>query len=91
MDRQFFPCVIAGPDAEGWYAVAIPGANVNGQGDSEASALLDAAEILQEVIDDAARDREPAPRPATDAELEAYREPYHRLGVIQAVAATVPA
>jgi predicted RNase H-like HicB family nuclease len=82
MEPRVFPCVIAGPGADGLYGVAVPVANVNGQGASEAEALTDAAACLQELIDQAARSGEALPHPASDADIQAYREADHRLGAI---------
>ena len=63
MTHLFYPAFVFGPGSDGGYAVVVPGINVNGQGDTEAAALLNAAEILQEVVDDLLRDGEELPGP----------------------------
>ncbi len=91
MDPLIFPCIIAGPGSDGYFAVAVPVANVNGQGATEAEALTDAAACLQELIDEAPRLSEPLPRPATMAEIDAYRDNEDRLGAIVVRVAVAPA
>ncbi|MEO1001424.1 MAG: hypothetical protein AAFW69_12610 [Pseudomonadota bacterium] len=82
MERLFFPCRISGPDGAGWYCVVVPGPNVNAQGRTEAEALIEAAEILQDVLEDCVRDGEALPAPA-DGDI--YSDDFPRVGVIQAV------
>jgi predicted RNase H-like HicB family nuclease len=62
----FFPTIVAGDPVEG-YAAEVLGAGVNGQGETVDEALRDAAEVLQEIIDDAIRDGEPVPTPGAFA------------------------
>lgn len=88
MERLFFPCLISGPDEDGWFCVIVPGLNVNAQGKTEVSALMEAAEILQDVIDDAARDGEPTPTPI---DIANQKETGDRTAIIQAVSPKVAA
>ena len=48
----FYPAIVEGPGTDGGYAVEVLGTGVLGQGDTPVAALTNAAEILQEVIDD---------------------------------------
>ena len=63
MSKVHYPAVLYTPGADGWWAVTIPGINVNAQGRTRNAALIEAADILQEVIDDLTRDGEPVPEP----------------------------
>jgi predicted RNase H-like HicB family nuclease len=65
MSRVFYPALLFGPGEDGWFAVVVPGINVNGQGETQEAALLNAAEILQEVVDDLLRDGAPLPGPGS--------------------------
>lgn len=67
MKPTFYPAILRGSDDEG-FAVEIPGINVNGQGSTADDALQNAAEILQEVIDDLSAAGEPIPAPEAAAE-----------------------
>lgn len=82
--QEFYPAVIEGSDAEG-YAVEVIGAGVNGQGDTRRDALRNAAEILQQVIDDAVQDGEPVPTPGEITEADQAR------GHVALLQATLPA
>ena len=48
----FFPAIVEGPGSDGGFAAEVLGTGVLGQGDTQVAALQNAAEILQEVIDD---------------------------------------
>ena len=65
MTSVFYPALIFGPGADGVFAVVVPGINVNGQGTTQEAALLNAAEILQEVVDDLLSDGVPLPGPGS--------------------------
>ncbi|MEM6617100.1 MAG: type II toxin-antitoxin system HicB family antitoxin [Pseudomonadota bacterium] len=78
----FFPCLISGPTEDlGVFVVMVPGPNINAQGPTEVDALLEAAEGLQEAINDAVSDGDPLPQPGN---IEATRQSGDRLGVLQA-------
>ena len=70
MTSVFYPALVFDPAEDGWYAVIVPGINVNGQGKTREEALLNAAEILQEVVDDLLRDNQPLPGPGSLDEYE---------------------
>lgn len=78
MERVYFPCPLHGQNAEGWFTVIVPGANVLAQGETEQAALLQAAEILQDLIDSAK-----AEEPVTPADLALWREHGDRPAIIQ--------
>jgi hypothetical protein len=80
MKRLFYPCRIGGPASDEWRRVVIRGPNASAQGGGAAEALIEAAEIPQEVLDDAARDGQSAP--AQDAPRHAD---FPRIWVIQAL------
>jgi len=61
MPNIFYPAVMYPADKSGLYGVVIPGVNVNGTGKTMTDAFADAAEILQEVIDDLGGSDAPAP------------------------------
>ena len=48
----FYPAIVEGPGSDGGFAAEVLGTGVLGQGDTQFAALRNAAEILQEVIDD---------------------------------------
>ena len=48
----FYPAIVHGPGTDGGYAAEVLGTGVLGQGNSEIAALTNAAEILQDVIND---------------------------------------
>ena len=83
-ERLFYPCLVHGPDADGWFSVVVPGPNVNAQGKTEEAALIEAAEILQELID--AQEADIAP-----AGIDEWREEGDRPGIIQVTRQAVPA
>ena len=83
MTSVFYPALIFGPGADGFFAVAIPGINVNGQGKTQEAALLNAAEVLQEVVDDLLRDGVPLPGPGSLDEYDDMRD--RTAAVIQAM------
>jgi predicted RNase H-like HicB family nuclease len=59
----FFPAIVGGPGTDGGYAAEVLGTGVLGQGDTEVAALTNAAETLQEVIDDFLKAGRPLPAP----------------------------
>lgn len=77
-----FPCLCIGPDKDGWYVVTVPGPNVNAQGQTEADAFHDAAEILGELIDEG----EPLERWSAER-VQASAEEGWRLGEVAPVSA----
>lgn len=82
-----FPVVVTGSDAEGFCA-KVSGTPVLGEGDTVADALVNASEILAEVIDDAVASGEAIPRPG---EPVLHAEEQNQVAVIQAVLPAVPA
>jgi predicted RNase H-like HicB family nuclease len=60
----FFPAIVEGPGSDGGYCADVLGTGVLGQGDTAVAALTNAAEILQEVIDDFLAAGRPLPVPA---------------------------
>ena len=70
MTSVFYPALVFDPKDDDWFAVVVPGINVNGQGKTREEALLNAAEILQEVVDDLTRDGHPLPGPGSLDEYE---------------------
>ena len=71
MTSVFYPALLFGPGEDGAYAVVVPGINVNGQGKTQEAALVNAAEILQEVVDDLLREGETLPGPGS---LDDYQD-----------------
>ena len=80
----FFPAVVEGSDAEG-YGAEVLGTGVNGSGATVHDALVNAAEVLQEVIDDLAASGEPIPAPVRVTDHDAAR------GTVALLQARVPA
>jgi hypothetical protein len=80
----FFPAVVEGSDAEGYGAEGL-GTGANGSGATLHDALLNAAEVLQEVIDDLAASGEPLPAPGRVTDHDAAR------GTVALLQARVPA
>jgi len=80
----FFPAVVEGSDAEG-YGAEVLGTGVNGAGATVHDALVNAAEVLQEVIDDLATSGEPIPSPGRVTDHDAAR------GTVALLQARVPA
>jgi predicted RNase H-like HicB family nuclease len=71
MPTAFYPAVLYPADAKGLHGVVVPGINVNGQGKNAQAALLDAAAVLQEVIDAMRASGEPIPPPLELADVAA--------------------
>jgi predicted RNase H-like HicB family nuclease len=80
----FFPAVVEGSSTEG-YGAEVLGTGVNGSGATLHDALLKAAEVLQEVIDDLAASAEPLPAPGRVTDHDAAR------GTVALLQARLPA
>jgi len=80
----FFAAVVEGCDAEG-YGAEVLGTGVNGSGATVHDALVNAAEVLQEVIDDLAASGESIPSPVRVTDHDAAR------GTVALLQARVPA
>lgn len=70
MPQHFYPAILYPADRAGLHGVVVPALNINASGDSQQSALSDAAAILQEVIDDLANAGEPIPLPPGIASID---------------------
>lgn len=68
---QFFPAILYPADGKSTAGCLIPGENINASGSSDADALTDAVEILQELIAEAEADGRPTPTPASVAAVRA--------------------
>jgi predicted RNase H-like HicB family nuclease len=80
----FFPAVVEGSSTEG-YGADVLGTGVDGSGATVHDALVNAAEVLQEVIDDLAASGEPIPSPGRVTHHDAAR------GTVALLQARVPA
>lgn len=86
MSSVFYPAIVFDPKEDDWFAVVVPGINVNGQGKTREEALLNAAEILQEVVDDLLRDGHPLPGPGSLADHDEFAD-----GTAAVIQAMLPA
>ena len=70
MATTFFPAILYPVDTDGLFGVEVPGININASGDTQESALNDAAGMLQDVVDDLSAAGEAIPAPVTVGALD---------------------
>ncbi|WBU63426.1 hypothetical protein [Paracoccus aerodenitrificans] len=66
----YYPAVIYPVDAYGFFGVVVPDLLINATGASQDAALIDATVIMQELLADMARDRNPFPEPTQSDQVD---------------------